>query len=789
MARPIRGLDKKHEQDQRKLIRDTRTLWERFRDFFDNPVNVASLLVACAALGFFIPATVDIAFIVGTVSFLAAYYRRKTLPFRLPLSSHLPDYNDPQPGSDKPRLARGISFFGNDIETMEELWFNNEDLRTHVLIFGSTGSGKTEALISIAFNSLIHGSGFIYIDGKGDNSLYAKIFSMCRSMGREDDVLLVNFMTGARDIIGPQAKRLSNTMNPFSSGSSDMLTQLIVNLMPSSAGSPDGDMWKGRAIVFVGALMKILVYMRDTGNLLLDANTIRNYFVLERLEAIVMDKQFIRDNQEPVDISNAPALVVEPIYNYLITLPGYDKSRKGKQVSQVLEQHGFITMQLTQVFGSLADTYGHIIRTNLAEVDFKDVVLNRRILIVLLPALEKSPDELANLGKIIIASLKAMMAAGLGDSVEGSYEELIKRKPTNAPTPFVAIMDEYGYYAVKGFAVVPAQARSLGFSAIFAGQDLPAFQKASKEEAASIGANTNIKICMKLEDPTETWEFFSKSAGEAYVTKVDSFQTRPEDVFNTYMDTRSSSAEKRSRIDLMDLKEQREGEAHIFFKSRIIRAKLFYANPKLVAYMRLNQFLKIESPPESELLEMEKRREAFKEVLKRREYFASVTEVAIEDINSLSQDLSDLSIDDPIERGITTLLNYHNRTHVTTSMTLEEEHDDASKLNIFTKLRVLEKDAGLVVTRDREAFGMPLLNKAKTHETVASLERLAGKIEKYAVSIADEIIRDMETATFYPPNITEQASPSDIAAVVNELNSAINSERQKKLAEKDSKND
>src|SRR3984885_11304593 len=183
-------------------------------------------------------------------------------------------------------------------------------------------------------------------------------------------------------------------------------------------------------------------------------------------------------------------------------------------------------MQLTRAFGSLADTYGHIVRTNLAEVDLKDVVLNRRILVVLLPALEKAPDELANLGKVIIASLKAMMAAGLGDSVEGTYKEVVSRKPTTSITPYLCILDEYGYYAVKGFAVVPAQARSLGFSVIFAGQDLPAFQKASKEEAASIGANTNIKICMKLEDPHETWEFFMKTAGEAYVTHVSGFQSK-----------------------------------------------------------------------------------------------------------------------------------------------------------------------------------------------------------------------------------------------------------------------
>ena len=64
------------------------------------------------------------------------------------------------------------------------------------------------------------------------------------------------------------------------------------------------------------------------------------------------------------------------------------------------------------------------------------MVLNRRILIVLLPALEKSPDELANLGKII-ASLKSMMAAGLGDSVEGTYKDL---SIANPPVVFTLFM-------------------------------------------------------------------------------------------------------------------------------------------------------------------------------------------------------------------------------------------------------------------------------------------------------------------------------------------------------------
>ena len=143
-----------------------------------------------------------------------------------------------------------------------------------------------------------------------------------------------------------------------------------------------------------------------------------------------------------------------------------------------------------------------------------------------------------------------MMAAGLGDEVEGDYRDVILRKPTNAPTPFVCIMDEYGYYAVPGFAVVPAQARSLGFSAVFAGQDLPAFQKASKEEAASIGANCNIKMCMKLEDPQETFEFFNKVAGEAFVTSVSGFQMDAGSISLNYMDTRNASVDRRQRIDV-----------------------------------------------------------------------------------------------------------------------------------------------------------------------------------------------------------------------------------------------
>lgn len=765
----IRGLEEQHELSPQLLLRDTRTLGMKIVDFFKDPVNSAVLMFAFAIASFLLAPIGEIITLIGILIFIYAYTRRSNLPFRMPERSKALDYNDPLPGSNKPRKARGISFFGNRRLDNDELWFNNDDMRTHTLMFGSTGSGKTVALVSLSYNALVQGSGFLYVDGKGDNSLFASVFSLCRSMGREDDLLLINFMTGARDVVGAQEKRLSNTMNPFCNGSSSMLSQLVVSLMDSGSQSSDSDMWKGRAIVFVEALMKVLVYMRDKGKILLDANTIRNYFDLPRLEAIAMDKMFPRDYQEPVSLADTPDLILEPIRNYLKNLPGYDPSKKGKQGSQVLEQHGFITMQLTRVFGSLADTYGHIIRTNLAEVDLKDVVLNRRILVVLLPALEKSPDELSNLGKVIIASLKAMMAAGLGESVEGTYREVIVRKPTNAPTPYMCILDEYGYYAVKGFAVVPAQARSLGFSVIFAGQDLPAFQKASKEEAASIGANTNIKICMKLEDPLETWEFFQKTAGESYVTKVDSFQTQAGSLLNNYMDSRSASSEKRQRVDLLDLKEQREGEAHIFFKSKIIRAKMFYANPPPAERMRINQFLKVEPPLGRVIIDLEERLGHLEEVLNEDEAF-NLSQDEGEEIQVIADAVASLPEVNPIERALSALLAFHNRHEVAGEHEMMEEEVDEGSLNIFSRVHLDEPIKLLVGADTFSHFSEPLVAKNIAKDRLELLERLMGRSSAQANPMAMEILKDMSMATNYPPPMETVLLPSEeVVAIAGEL--------------------
>ena len=452
-------------------------------------------------------------------------------------------------------------------------------------------SHNTEALLSIASNALIQGSGLIMIDGKADLATFAKMFSLCRTFRREDDLLCINYITSGKDVFGKQEILLSNTINPFVSGSSGELTEMTVSLMDAAGGDP---MWQGRAISLLSGVMMSLVWQRDNEGLLLGINKLREHLQLEKVVELA-EKSY--DGVE--GISSA-------LNAYLRSIPGYNPAEKDltKQQPTVFEQHGYLQMQFTKVLGTLADSYGHIFNTNLGHVVFRDVVLNRRILLVLLPALEKSEQELQTLGKIQVASLKSMMASTLGSELDSTVKEAIKNRPTNDLTAFFCILDEYGYYIVKGSAVIPAQARSLGFSMLFAGQDLPAFQKNNnKEEAGSIIANCNIKIFGRVEDPGETFNLIKNTLGRVTVEKLQGKRSELGLFGRRYYENESVGYETRDRAEWLDLKEQKEGQAHIVHGSTMARINFFYADPKLPEDLpfRVNYFQKVEPPTKEEL--------------------------------------------------------------------------------------------------------------------------------------------------------------------------------------------
>lgn len=114
--------------------------------------------------------------------------------------------------------------------------------------------------------------------------------------------------------------------------------------------------------------------------------------------------------------------------------------------TEVIKQHGFIQMQLTRAITNLSENYGFIYGAETGEIDFKDMVLNRRLMIVLLPALERSPENLKQLGTMTTLSLKAVLGSMLNTAAEGRRREIIDGNPSSSKIPFLAVLDEVGYY-------------------------------------------------------------------------------------------------------------------------------------------------------------------------------------------------------------------------------------------------------------------------------------------------------------------------------------------------------
>ena len=189
------------------LYRETRTGLSRLRDFLRSSASGGVLGLAAVAVGAE-PGTVDALLPLSLLYGAWVLTRRVVLPLRLPVGAKRLDYNHPLPKNRRPRMAAGILYLGRDYKTGQELWISNEDGRQHVAVPGTTGAGKTAALVSLCANALAWGSGFIFVDGKADNRLYADVLALARKYGREDDVLALNFLvaSGNKDSAAPSTR-------------------------------------------------------------------------------------------------------------------------------------------------------------------------------------------------------------------------------------------------------------------------------------------------------------------------------------------------------------------------------------------------------------------------------------------------------------------------------------------------------------------------------------------------------------------------------------------------------
>lgn len=617
------GITRTQEVKVKNRRVDTRGFWDRIYDNANTPsgtiANFGFLLIASLVFSP-IPFVPELCFVISVI-FLLRYYTYKkrfwSAPFRVPaylkyLTKR--NYLDETTG----KAGAGDVYMGYCLETKREVWASLDDVRTHRLTVGTTGSGKTEEFLAEIFNALVHDSGVMFVDGKGEKKgSLAGTLRLARLFWRDEDVYQLNYVMGGEDAQLFRNEKRSNTFNPLQNMGSSAMTEILISLLSDSSGGDS--MWQDRAISLLQGLIPPLNYLSKKGYILFNAEALARFFPLHCVEDLYCHQAFIDHDGNRINLSvDAPeeAAFLKREYlgalqTYLENLPGWSKGpdrpfvgreedgKKPKTAEQeqdqsrakALEQHGYLTMQVVKPIVDLSFNYGHIYNVPVGEIDFKDIAQNRRILVSLLPALERSTANMQPLGKMTVAAVKNVLATGLAGPVSGSWRQVMSsQEVARGPVPFFMLCDEYGYYVVEGFAVAPAQARSLGYSITFGVQDIDSLMKSNQNEGAATIENTNIAMVGRMtggKDST-TFQVATGRAGEAYVQEIEDLNHEMMGTGHTVLRSDKSRMMVRSRLDYQDMAAQKDGDFHMIIGTpvftrkgvdqevRVVRMKCFY---------------------------------------------------------------------------------------------------------------------------------------------------------------------------------------------------------------------
>ncbi len=615
--------------EHREIIRDVRPFGRRVSDSFMTDGVWMLLLVMAGVVGIF-PGVGVPALLIAPLLFWygQGQINKYGWPLKAPIFLNADDPADLNPVNGKMRKGEGIFLAGWERFTQRPLFLTNSDLRAHLYLIGVSGAGKTVTLMGFIWNALMQGSGMILIDGKGEIVIPSLVIAMARAFLREDDVLIVNFQTGGKDRVVADKRRTSNIANLLALGASTELSEMMTSLLDSGPNSDQ--MWLGRTESLIKALMPSLTWLRDHKNEPLSPSRFRSAVELREIMTIYRDERIpvrIRSAlegylktlpgglpktsganlspQEIVELKNQLMLTLSAQRPSEVSESGYtafqgkikeqiDQLDKGVAPAQDTneatreEQHGYVIMQLTKSLGIMADTYWYITDSSYTEIDWVDVALNRRIVIVLLPTLGLSKQGAESLGKIVTASVKAMMNRVLGDTVERREGDPRFKTLTQGNHPFYIIFDEKPAYIVDGEDVIATQARSLGFSVSYGAQAHSHMLEKNAETAKAIaGGATRAKIIGGVED-IETMEMATKLGGEVWKPVQNAYEYDLNSTFGGIKAGPTISVQKESLVNLEDLKVQKEGQAHIFMTlqrktgeiQRVIKANMIYVVPK-----------------------------------------------------------------------------------------------------------------------------------------------------------------------------------------------------------------
>jgi hypothetical protein len=409
----------------------------------------------------------------------------------------------------------------------------------HRLVVGCAGSGRTSALLSMLQPAMAEGQGVVYVEGKGDTAMAMKFLSLAESVGRLADVQILHlqsdpiFVRGvdrwqaslpslpwasvqtASGSVSPVPGSTVATFNPLESATESDLSGWLTPLLLE--GLPEADQ---RGLQpFLDAFLAVMLAGRDRGLWPLDFPVLAASLKGADLRALVEDTRL-------------PAAMRLRLHQVLPKLTSFG--------------HGFVdwastdthlTRPLLERLGAFQQDAWHARVEGgqwlAADIDWEQALLQRKLVLVLLPALERMPESKDLLPKVI------------QDSLIWTFHRLEAEERLPQGHRATWVFDEGHTYFTEAALSVARFGRRSGVMGIWGSDASIDFRRLSPSNRAHLMANLGMKVFLKthgLEDDEVVWPV---------------------------------QMPLHERLALaQDIRAQSPGEAHVFLQSRWVRVVL-----------------------------------------------------------------------------------------------------------------------------------------------------------------------------------------------------------------------
>ncbi len=393
------------------------------------------------------------------------------------------------------------------------IWLDEQTLKGHRLIVGSTGSGKTRLAEIMVEQDIRRGCTVIVFDPKGDADLLARVYSAARRSGRLQDFKIIHLAH----------PKISARYNPI--GSFTRITQVAQRLSQPLPDQGDSAAFREFAWIFSNIIARAMVKLGETP----DYVSVRRYAgdmepLLLRYMALWLEE--IGESARWTAIQNAPQgrsrtgyserakeaakiarqllnaeKISDPVVEGLVKVIEYDKGYYDKLVSSLLPLLEKLT---TGAVGELLSPSYSDSEDKREIIDWGTVIRRRRIVYVGLDALT-DPVVAGAVGQAMFEDLSAVAGElyAYGENFGGEVSENDHAKPPVLPEKSVCIhADELS--AIASESVLNILARGRG-----AGMELSCYTQTVHDLATGLGnrdlarvaiGNMNTLIMLRVRD-------------------------------------------------------------------------------------------------------------------------------------------------------------------------------------------------------------------------------------------------------------------------------------------------